>query len=108
MTVTKYNTITSDHSRSYVRYAAVTIDFSSSETNFSVKNNTDLFNNIKWARELVLRTSKAVGVKFNKTTEDEIDLYAGEGINMSGIPIEDIFLTTNTNPVVRIWIVGWN
>jgi hypothetical protein len=57
---------------------------------------------------LVLRNVGDVGVRFNDPENDQIDLYSHEGINMEGIPIGNIFLTTSGGAIVRVWMTGWN
>lgn len=104
----KYNTITSDFARSWVNYESVTITTSSGLINYNVKAETTLFTKITYAREFVLRTTKPANVRLNEVTNDTITLFSNEGLNMAGIPISNVYLDSDPNAVIRIWIVGWN
>ena len=103
-----YNSITTDYPRPKIAYAAKTITISETTEDYDVRANTTLFSKINYARELVLRNVGNVSIKFNETDNDSIDLYNQEGINMVGIPISNIYITTEGSAVVRVWITGWN
>lgn len=98
-----------DYRRSHISYASVVFDISGAVTDFDVKANSDLFTRINVARELTLRTTKNLDVKFNSIDGDAISLLKSEGIDMTEIPITNIYLTTTTQGAwVRIWIIGYN
>lgn len=98
-----------DCRRSNIQYAAVTVDISGVVTDLSLRDTTALFDKVEVARELVLRNTEAVAVKLNSVDNDSIDLFKNEGINMSGIPVADVYVTTSSKGAkVRIWITGWN
>jgi hypothetical protein len=103
-----YNTISHDFPRSSANYAAVTLHVSGDISDYSLKENSFLFNKVRWARELVIRNSAPVTVKFNSVDNDPIDLFTNEGINMSGMPVGDIIIGAGDGAIIRIWIVGWN
>lgn len=104
-----YQTITSDYPRPNVGYASITLTLSGGLTDYDVKANTALFDRINYGREFVLRNIGDVSIKFNDPLNDSIDLYTHEGINMSGVPVSNIYITTYSgNVLVRVWMVGWN
>ena len=104
----QYHQLTSDLPRSRVGYAAITITLTDEVSNYDVREQTVLFEKINYFRELVLRNVGDVGVRFNEISNDQVDLYSHEGINMEGMPIGNIFLTTSGGAIVRIWALGWN
>lgn len=98
-----------DYRRSHVQYAAVLVNITGTTVDVDLKEVSSLFDNVHVARELVLRTTEAIGVKFNANDNDTITLYKNEGIDMTEIPVENVFIsTTNKGSQVRIWITGWN
>lgn len=95
--------------RSHVAYDAVVFDISGVVTDFDVAANSDLFANINVARELTLRTTQSIDVKFNSSSNKAIPLLKNEGIDMTEIPVTNVFIsTTNKGSWVRIWITGYN
>jgi hypothetical protein len=104
----KYNTITSDYPRSWVSYAAKTITLSGGCVDWGVKENTDFFDKINYGRESVLRNIGSISVKLNDIENDAIDLFSQEGINTTGIPISNVYLTTASGALVRLWMAGFN
>ena len=103
-----YNTTTSDYPRSHVAYDAISLTTSGTIIDYSLKENTTLFDRITVIREMTLRNTLPVYVKLNVVTNAAIELLEGEGINSSGLPIEDIFITAVSGTLVRIFGVGWN
>ena len=98
-----------DYRRSHVQYASVLLDISGTTSDVDVKSVSSLFDNVHVARELVLRTTQAIDIKFNDTANDIITLYKNEGIDMTEIPVENVYISTgNKGAMVRIWITGWN
>lgn len=109
MAITPWNTITSDFPRAGIVYAAITLHVSGAVSDYDVKENTYLFDKLTYGREIVIRSTGAISVKFNAVTNDPVDLFANEGINTSGLPVSNIFITsTGGESVVRVWMVGWN
>ena len=98
-----------DIRRSNIKYAAVTINITGIVTDLSLKDNTQLFNSVEYGRELVLRNSESILIRFNSNSDDTIELLSNEGINMSGVPVSDIYITTTSaGAKIRVWMVGWN
>jgi hypothetical protein len=98
-----------DFRRSSITYDAITLEVSAHVTDLNIKDNTELFNKIEVARELVFRNTDPVAVRLNSISNAAIDLLEGEGINMSGVPISNIYLSTgDRSSLIRIWILGWN
>lgn len=98
-----------NYRRSIIRYASVTFDISGIVEDLDVKANSTLFDNVEVARELCLRTTQAVDIKFNDSANDKISLFKNEGIDMTDIPITNIYITTTSKGgVIRMWVTGYN
>jgi len=106
--MTNYNEI-QNYRRSIVRYASVVFDISGIVEDLDVKANSTLFDNVEVARELCLRTTQPIDIKFNSPTNDQITLFKGEGIDMGEIPISNVYITTTSEGgFVRLWVTGYN
>jgi hypothetical protein len=103
-----YNKITSDLSRAHVRYASVSITLAEDVIDWSLRENTTLFDRMNVGREIVLRNTSPVFVRLNSTTNDVIELFEYEGLNMVGYPVEDIFISGATGSIIRVILIGWN
>lgn len=99
-----------DYRKSHMAYDAVVLDISGAVTDLNVMETTDLFDNIHVARELTLRTTKRIDVKFNDSANKPIPLLKTEGIDIDdGFPVTNVFITTTSEGGwVRIWIKGYN
>ena len=102
-----YNMISSDPSRSYSRYASISIDLSN-VVDYDIKANTALFNRIKVARVCMIRTTAPIYVKFNSTDDDPIEFFSEDGFNFGLLPIENIFITAASSAHIRIVTIGYN
>jgi len=106
--MTNYNEI-QNYRRSIVRYASVVFDISGIVEDLDVRANSTLFDNVEVARELCLRTTQAIDIRFNSPTNDQITLFKGEGIDMGEIPITNVYITTTAEGgFVRLWVTGYN
>jgi hypothetical protein len=104
-----YNKVTSDPPRPHVSYSSVSVTVSGNAVDFSIKDNTSLFDRLTYGREVVVRNTYPVLLKLNEQSNDPIELYSYEGISTSGIPISDILITTTASGSrIRVWILGWN
>lgn len=98
-----------NYRRSIIRYASVTFDISGIVEDLDVKANSTLFDNVEVARELCLRTTQPIDIRFNDPANNQIVLFKGEGIDMTDIPISNLYITTSSEGgFVRIWIIGFN
>jgi hypothetical protein len=104
----EYNKISSDYPRAHMSYASVSITLSEDVVDWSVKDNTYLFTNMRVGREVTLRNTSPIYVKLNNSDNDVIELFENEGLNVVGYPVEDIFITGASASVVRILLLGWN
>jgi hypothetical protein len=98
-----------NYRRSVVKYASVVFDITGIVEDLDVKANSTLFDNVEVARELCLRTTQPIDIRFNSPINDQITLFKGEGIDMGEIPISNVYITTSAvGGFVRLWIVGYN
>lgn len=97
-----------DYRRSNVTYAAISLTTSGNEIDFDIRANTALFSKVKVAREIVIRNTHPTYVKFNDISNDAIEVFAREGIASSGMPIENIYITTVAGCIIRVFMIGYN
>jgi hypothetical protein len=97
-----------DYRRSNVTYASVSLTTSGNVIDFDIKSNTTLFSKVKVAREIVIRNTHPTYVKFNDTGNDAIEVFAREGVASSGMPIENIYITTVAGCRIRVFMIGYN
>jgi hypothetical protein len=97
-----------DYRRSNVTYASISLTTSGNEIDFDVKAHTALFSKVKVAREIVIRNTHPIYVKFNDVENDAIEAFAREGLASSGMPIENIYVTTVAGCHLRFYLIGWN
>lgn len=97
-----------DYRRSNVTYASISLTTSGNEIDFDIGANTTLFSKVKVAREIVIRNTHPAFIKFNDTESDPIEVFAREGLASSGMPIENIYITTVADCIIRVFMVGWN
>jgi hypothetical protein len=102
------NGIMQDYRRSNVTYASISLTASGNLIDYNLAENTTLFNKVKVARELVVRNTHPMFIKLNSETNDPIEVFAREGVATSGIPIENLFITTVAGCVIRVFSVGYN
>jgi hypothetical protein len=103
-----YNKITSDLARAHVRYASVSITLAEDVIDWSIKDHTTLFDKMAVGREIVLRNTAPIFVRLNSATNDVIELFEYEGLNIVGYPVEDIFISGASGAVIRVLILGYN
>jgi hypothetical protein len=103
-----YNKITSDYARAHVRYASVSITLAEDVIDWSLRENTTLFDRMNVGREIVLRNTAPVFVRLNSAFNDVIELFEYEGLNIVGYPVEDIFISGASGAVIRVLLLGWN
>jgi hypothetical protein len=104
----EYNKISSDLTRALIRYASVNITLAEDVIDWSLKEHTTLFEKMNVGREVVLRNTAPIFVKLNSSTNDVIELFEHEGLNVVGYPVEDIFISGAAGSIVRILMLGWN
>jgi hypothetical protein len=97
-----------DYRRSNVTYASVSLTTSGNEIDFDIRANTTLFSKVKVAREIVIRNTHPAYIKFNDVENDAIEVFAREGLASSGMPIENIYITTVAGCHIRVYLIGWN
>jgi hypothetical protein len=104
----KYNKATSDPARAWQNYASITMTASGNLADYDVQANTTLFSKVKQARELMIRNSAEVQIKLNDLQEDPIDIEPYEGLLVSGLPINNLYVTTASGCKFRALLIGWN
>jgi hypothetical protein len=105
--VAKYNSITSDPSRAYSRYASVSFDLANT-VDYDVKANTTLFDRTTVARVCMIRSTMPIYVKLNSTDDDPIEFFSNDGFNFGLLPVENIFITAAEEAHIRIVTIGYN
>ena len=105
---TKYNKATSDPARAWQNYGAITITASGGLTGYDMAANTTLFSKVKTARELMIRNTQEMSVRFNGMQEDEVFIDPYEGLLISGLPISNIYVTATPGCRFKILLIGWN
>ena len=102
------NQIYQDYRRSNVKYASISYTVPDNMVDFSFKSNTELFDKLQIIRELIIRNTGPIFIKLNDISEDPIEIFAKEGFQTSGFPVEDILITAAQGCVLRITGIGWN
>jgi len=97
-----------DYRRSTRQYAAISITTSGNVSDFDVKAETALFDNIRVAQMVVIRNTHPMWLRFNSINSDQVEIFANEGINMANIPVSNIYITTVGGCVIRMLTIGWN
>lgn len=97
-----------DYRRSNATYASVSLTTSGDVVDLDLRSNTSLFSKVRVAREIVIRNTYPMYVKFNDVENDPIEVFAREGLSSSGMPIENIYITTVAGCLIRVYMIGWN
>ena len=103
-----YSTRKAYTNKPYEAYGACTITVSG-VSDYSVKDNTSLFDVLTYPVELVVRNgSQDITVKFNSNTNDSVPVYADTDWGVSSFAVSDLFVTVSGSCTITIFTLGWS
>jgi hypothetical protein len=103
-----YNVRKKVSDRPYGAYACNTITVSG-VSDYSLKDNTTLFDILRHPVEVVIRNgSQDIAVKFNSNTNSSVPIYADTDFGVSSLVVSDLFVTVSGSVTVTIFTLGWS
>jgi hypothetical protein len=76
------------------------------QTDYSLKNNTALFNDVEVAKVIEIYSSEEIQVKLNSTSNDPMTILADVLYTIDYILVTDIFITTTQLTNVKVLVSG--
>jgi hypothetical protein len=105
-----FSTRNSEFPKAYSAYASQTVTVSGSATDYSLKDNTTLFDVVSMPVEVLIRNgSSNISFKYNSINNDTILLYANCDYGTQSFRVTDILVTVSgSNPAsMDISTLGW-
>jgi hypothetical protein len=91
----------------FAGYASKDITVSGSVTDYSLKDNTTLFDHVSNPVIVTITNgSAAISVKFNETTNDSVNIAANAEKKFEYLTVSDIFVTA-TSASFKVFTLGW-
>ena len=99
----------SDGSKPFSGYESKSITVSGGESDYSLKENTDLFNVVTSPLQFLIRNgSEDISIKLNSATNDAIPIAAATDFGLDSIIVTDIFVSVDSSDATfDIVTLGW-
>lgn len=86
----------------YTLYESKTFTITGAQTNYNVETSETMFAIVETAKNITVYADVACTVKLNATGNSAISLLAGEEINITGLAVTNLFITTTADTVIRV------
>lgn len=84
------------------KYESKEFALAAASTNYNVRTGQSAFVKFKHAQHITIRTDNDLTVKFNSTSDDGITLSADDRLQVDGILVTNIYLTSSPGANVKI------
>jgi hypothetical protein len=106
----RYSTRNSEFPRPYSAYASRVITVSGSTTDYSLKDNTTLFDTLSTPVEVIMQNgNQNISFKFNSAANNTFPLSANGEFGVQNFLVTDIFVTVSGSSTasINIFTLGW-
>jgi hypothetical protein len=100
----------SDGSKPFSSYACKDITVSGGESDYSLKENTDLFNAVTSPLQFLIRNgSEDISIRLNTIGSDSIPISGAAEFGLDSIIVTDMFVTVSgvSNATFNVITLGW-
>jgi len=90
----------------YTLYESKAFTITGADTNVNIKTTESMFATVATSKNTQIYVDKACTVRLGLVGNDAISLLAGEEINISGLAIINLFITTTETTAVRVTLLS--